>query len=318
MLRILSPNLWREVKTAAHRAAQRKAAVAYVTKDLIGFHRGDVLVTDASEGAIRSGETDGKLLLRLHGKGVRIYSCPRLHAKVLLLGEVAVIGSGNLSLSSEKALIEAAVLTDQPSAVAGVASLIEQLVHASEPLDEPKLKKLAKIKVARSGRTLVFGASSKPKISLGSRTWLIGIYESDDNDEAKERWTEQQAKDAAKTHGCTADKVDWIEWGKTGRMVREAKPGDLVIQIFRKSQEAKTPSMVFKATPLLLKRVRKGITYLFIGETKGKKAQVSWPTFQKLLKRSGVKPASKDSERLLSPKSAEAIEAQWKSLTSNE
>jgi hypothetical protein len=317
MLRILSHGLWAELKTASLRAPQRKAAVAYVTKDLVGFRRGDVLVTDASEGAIRSGETDAKLLLRLHRKGVRIYRCPRLHAKVLLLGDVAVIGSGNLSVSSEKALVEAAVLTDHKPAVSGVASLITQLVHQSERLDTPTLETLTKIKVVPKGGAPAFSASPKPKISpLGSRTWLIGVWELVETDEAKEKWVDGQSKEAAKKHGCTEDEIEWIEWGKRGRLVREAQPGDRVIQIWRDTQKDEQPTVVLKATPLLLKRVRKGVTYLFTEKAQGKKAAVPWPAFQKLLKKLGAKPASKDSERLLSEELADAIDANWDSLPS--
>jgi len=41
--------------------AAAKATIAYVTRDLVGFRKGDVLIVDASARAIASGETDARL-----------------------------------------------------------------------------------------------------------------------------------------------------------------------------------------------------------------------------------------------------------------
>ena len=85
MQRILRAHLWRTVKAQASKSRCRKAAVAYVTKDLIGLRKGDTLVMDASVAAVSAGETNAKLLTTLHRRGVLLYSRPGLHAKVLLL-----------------------------------------------------------------------------------------------------------------------------------------------------------------------------------------------------------------------------------------
>jgi hypothetical protein len=77
------------------------------------------LITDASEKAIRSNQTDAKLLRELRGNGVTIHSHKGLHSKVLLLGRHAIVGSANMLGSG---LIEASVVTDDPSVVSGVAS----------------------------------------------------------------------------------------------------------------------------------------------------------------------------------------------------
>jgi hypothetical protein len=69
---VLTDKIWREVATRARSAPTRKAAIAYVTTDDIGLRAGDVLVTDASPRAIRSGQTDAKVLRKLYGAGVVI------------------------------------------------------------------------------------------------------------------------------------------------------------------------------------------------------------------------------------------------------
>jgi hypothetical protein len=91
MQRVLSNDLWTEVRKQARASKSRKAAIAYVTRDLVGFHEGDTLVVDASALAIKNGETDAPLLRRLHKKGVQLYDCADLHAKILLLDHVAII-----------------------------------------------------------------------------------------------------------------------------------------------------------------------------------------------------------------------------------
>ena len=134
MQRVLSKDLWIEVRKQARASNSRKAAIAYVTRDLVGFRKGDTLVVDASTLAIKNGETDAPLLQKLHKRGVQLYDCTDLHAKILLLDDVAIIGSGNMSSNSERWMVEAALISDHGSVVAGVASLIEQLVKQSSPL----------------------------------------------------------------------------------------------------------------------------------------------------------------------------------------
>jgi len=45
--------LWRKNQAEAAKAKVRQAAIAYVTRDLVGFEKGDGLVTDASKRAVR-------------------------------------------------------------------------------------------------------------------------------------------------------------------------------------------------------------------------------------------------------------------------
>ena len=97
MSRVLSKDIWLEISKQARTKTPRKIAISYVTTDHIGLRAGDVLITDASEKAIRTNQTDAKLLRELHGNGVTIHSHKGLHSKVLLLGRHAIVGSANMS-----------------------------------------------------------------------------------------------------------------------------------------------------------------------------------------------------------------------------
>lgn len=128
MQQVLTDKIWREVAKRARSAQNRKAAIAYVTKDDVGLRAGDVLVTDASIRAIRSGQTDAKLLGKLHDAGVVIYCREGLHSKVALFGKHAIVGSANMSGSN---LIEASVITDNATIVSGGRCVHREAVDAS-------------------------------------------------------------------------------------------------------------------------------------------------------------------------------------------
>ena len=96
---------------AGARVESRKVAIAYVTRDLVGFRKGDTLVVDASTLAIKNGETDAPLLRKLNKKGVQLYDCT-ISRQILLLDNVAIIGSGNMSSNSERWMVEAALISD--------------------------------------------------------------------------------------------------------------------------------------------------------------------------------------------------------------
>lgn len=281
----------------------------------MGFKRGDLLVTDASVAAIKSGETAAQLLGKLHRRGVVIYSCPGLHAKVLLLDEIAVIGSGNLSKSSHTALIEVAVITDSTAAVGGVAAFIEQLVEQTKPLDAAAITALKKIKVVRRGGRLGATPRRKPVISeLGNQTWLLGVYENLKTTDAQDRWIEQSLDEVAKETAVEKEGLNWIQWGSAGRVVRDARPGDWVIQIWRKTRQSKQPVSVLKAKPLLMKKRYKGQTYLFLGEPQRGKSEVRWSAFKSFLKRLGTPAPVLNSQRVLHADLAEEINQRWKTL----
>ena len=314
MQKVLSTDLWKAIRTAARKARQRKAAIAYVTRDLIGFRKGDVLIVDASTRASASGETDARLLRKLSQKPMRLYHCADLHAKVLLLGQVAIIGSGNMSGSSARAMVEAAIMTDQASTIAGVDSFIEQLIQQSEELTEAQIQRLCQIKVIRrGGRGNATGVKRrKTKISqLGNRTWLIGVQELM-RDPAPD---EQKMIDKAKAvlgqkQEIPDEDLNWVRWTGKSRFRKECRTGDRLIQIWR-SGTAKRPSIVLRAVPVLLKQSTKRWTRFYLPPTN--RSEMPWGEFQRLLKGLGYdRPVSPKSKSLLEADLADAITRKWK------
>jgi len=317
MQQILSANLWKIVRQQALQASHRKAAIAYVTRDLIGFQKGDLLIVNASAHTIASGETNASLLRSLQRKQVRLYHCADLHAKVLLLGEVAVIGSGNMSNSSADALVEAALMTNHASTVSGVASFIEQLAKQSEALTPSHIARLCKIKVIRRGGRGNPKGRQKRKTSLtrlGNRTWLVGVRELIRDPTPDEEKLIAGAMTSLRPRLSGADEEpDWVRWCGKSRFKQECREGDTLIRIWR-SHRAKRPSNVLRAAPVLLKQSSQRWTRFYLPTAIGPHAKLSWRKFQRLLKSLGyTRRLSPRTTQLLDPDLADAIARRWKS-----
>lgn len=97
--------------------------------------KGDTLVVNAGRNAMEQGATTKHALIAYLDAGVRIYSRSDLHAKVLVLGDTAIIGSANLSLrASTGRSIEAAIVTTTKRTVQQAIEFIEELVDELRPL----------------------------------------------------------------------------------------------------------------------------------------------------------------------------------------
>lgn len=320
MQRVLSTDLWKTVRAQSRKARHRRAAIAYVTRDLVGFGRDDVLIVDASPHAIKSGETAAPLLRSLRRKGVHIYDCGGLHAKVLLLDTTAFIGSSNMSGSSSQDLVEAGVLTDHASTVSAVASLIEQLVRQAKALSKQDIATLCQIKVIRRGGRQRGRSDHRrtAKVSrLGNRTWIVGVRELARDPAPDEARMIHKAEEIVRSRLRIPDyESDWIRFRGKSRFRRECREGDSVIQIWRSSQ-ARRPSSIIPATPVLLKQVTRKWTRFYLGDPPRSRGELSWGRFRRLLKRLGFgKYIGPHTVVALDSDVADALARRWKS-TSN-
>jgi hypothetical protein len=319
MQRVLSKDLWKQVRASARNARQRKAAIAYVTRDLIGLRKGDILILDASERAIKFGETNASLLRQLLRKGVQLYHCADLHAKVIQLDNAAVVGSGNMSSLSEGTLVEAGILTNHTSTVAGVASFIEQLVRQSKQLDRHQISLLCKIKVVPHGhRNAGHPNRRKTKIArLGNRTWLIGVRELRRDPPPTEQRLIDRAINSLQARLNQKDlDPSWLKWGVRGRFPLQCREGDSVIQIWR-SRGAKRPSVVMRASPVLLKQKTNQWTRFYLEDPTDRYAELRWGSFKRLLKELGYTGrVSAGMVREIDSDLADAIDRKWKAAHS--
>jgi hypothetical protein len=272
--------LWKEIAKRAKTARRKKAAIAYVTKaSPLALKRGDVLVVDASDGAIASGQTSAAVLSSLLKKGVSLYSHNGLHAKVVIADSVLFSSSANLSESSVSKLLEAGIETDNPNTVSGAVGMIEKLIETSTMIAPAFIARIKQIQVKKH-----FGGSKSKAVATakGHRdpvTWLLGVHTVDDPKNP------------------------------------EARQGDNIVVIHRET-DASNPQRVYHHAPVLLVQEEPNCTRLFYEELpNSKRKSLGWSQFKKLAKIVDL-PAglSKNTVRQLTDKTSDDLNHYWEQV----
>lgn len=265
--------------------------VAYATdSQIVKFGAGDVLVTDASDSAIKAGQTSVDVLTQAVRNGADVYSVPNLHAKVYVFDSVAVIGSANLSNSSMNDLIEAAWVTDQPAAVSGAHGLIDGLVSVATVIDGKFLDRASKLPVTKS-RHHRRGQPQKPQLERKHRVWLVGIgpISRDFPDEADT--VERGTGIAREQFRDESNEAFWIRYSGDSRFRKEAAVGDSVILIWSGGESGAFPTGVYRHAPILSREdIDDGkSSYFFLEESEQwNETGLLWTKFKRLAKNVGV------------------------------
>jgi hypothetical protein len=215
------------------------AAIAYVTKGLLKLRRDDFLVCDASEGSVKSGNTDPKVLLQYLKKGVRIWNHPGLHAKTIFRGRIAVVGSANSSsASADGQLTELVAVLRDRSTVMAVRQRIEALSRRSISLDPISIERLVPLyKPAKRLRTRRKSARALEQVK--SRAWCIGTHYANERpsvETARERGSPKAHRSTLKLlgkHWTKNYRVDGdLSW--SGRSVDRLDLGDNIFDILER------------------------------------------------------------------------------------
>jgi hypothetical protein len=122
--------VWPHITALVERVKRQRAAVAYIGKDaptLLPLRAGAELFADVGTHALAQGLTNPDALQHYLDAGVTVRSLPGLHAKVMLLGGTAVIGSMNASASSAADRLEAVTITTDVQTVADVRQWLDEL-----------------------------------------------------------------------------------------------------------------------------------------------------------------------------------------------
>ncbi|MCZ7637669.1 MAG: phospholipase D family protein [Verrucomicrobia bacterium] len=145
--KFIGEGVWRQLRHEVRGARLPcHVAVAYFGRGaskLLPLKRGSRLVVDASDGAVRSGQTCPKDLKVLIDRGVSVFSVPNLHAKVYVFGRRAFVGSANASAHSRDDLVEAMLFTTDAGAVADTREFVKKL--SGQRLTPEIVKRLARL-----------------------------------------------------------------------------------------------------------------------------------------------------------------------------
>ena len=280
---LISGRVWSPLTRAAKQASRPSyVAVAYFGKGadrLLPLRRGSFLVVDASDAAVKSGQTCPASLRTMLKRGVFVYSCEGLHAKVFVFDSAAYVGSANVSGNSEKNLIEAIVATKQRATVASARQFVRSCCHRS--LGRKELDKLGKIyrePIWRTGKT---NQSQQTTIRLRI-VRLIDYDPPEEMEEASEKGELTARKKLSNTDTHTLYEFHWRYEHKFHERElilpiykdREGKtfvcaPG-AIVSLVRWKRNLKRKTIVFLEVPRH-RRIAMKIAVKRIGRTAGKK-----------------------------------------------
>jgi len=144
---LITEKVWQTITGAAKKTRYKSfVAVAYFGQGgarMLPLSKGSLLLVDASEKAVKSGQTCPAELLKLYNKGVHIFSLENLYSKLFILGNNLFIGSANVSSRSESILEEALMKTTDKKSVEDAKKYIRSFCKIE--LGDEHLKKLQKI-----------------------------------------------------------------------------------------------------------------------------------------------------------------------------
>jgi hypothetical protein len=147
------------------------AAISYVgvsAAAVLPLRKGDFLICDASERAIKQGVTSAKSLASYLRNGVKVFSHEGLHSKVVATESFAWVGSANASRNSRDNLTEASIRIEGP-ACRDAYRWAESLAAEDIELSMQDVQVLAKLPVSWQARGGEPGRVSK------SMKWPTGL-----------------------------------------------------------------------------------------------------------------------------------------------
>ncbi len=232
---LFNADLWTELAARLRTTKGARVAVAYLgagASGLLPLRKGHRLLTDLSLSSVRAGTTDPREVKRFMARGVQVFSRDSLHAKFFVFDRVVIAGSSNISKNAQDVLDEAALLADDPAAVARAASTFDKL--CVEPVRPEYVRKC--IKEYHPPR---FGAAKGSRRKKGVRAvqaklWIVGGLVYRGVPAAEEAKAEKVAKRAArKLADQDRFEVEHINYPKPQLFFRDLREGDWIVQCIR-------------------------------------------------------------------------------------
>lgn len=306
----LTRDIWSQVNKLTKGQKSKIAAVAYVSAHNIDLSRGDTLICNASDYAIKNGETSAKVLAYYSKKGVNIYSNNKLHSKLLLTKSLVVIGSSNSSNNSAKNLIESAVLSYNKILISQSLAFCDSLMQKSKVLENKDIDELLKIEVIRrpfpSG-----GGGSRPSQPKGNSFWIVNVHELKESIEKKEHnFVNKIENELNKESGIEKDDLSYIRMTGNSSVRKYAREGDMVMQIFKHKDKTIT---VHPFETILRVQKKQNWTRFYYDDSINQDEEKSWKDFLKSLTILQIANITKNSIRKLSEIDADKLNSLFSS-----
>lgn len=298
--KILQDNLWPTITKLARQSKRKHVAVAYLGRGankLLPLGKGDSLVIDMSQEAVKNGQTDPNEVEKYIKKGVNAYTCSNLHAKVYIFDRTLIVGSANVSQHSRYGLVEAGLLCQDSDVLTQTLGWIRSLqvepitmgyVEFCKTLYNP-LKTRYDTKRKRKYTT------TPTHYSL----WVLSVSPVDFSDREDRLCEAEREKASKKLKDARKFEVSSIRWTGKSHITEHIREGDLVVQIWneRGKTEVYPPSRVIHITKYQ-SFDRKKIPRILIHIEEPKHPRLlSWRQFKKKVVNAGLRRISRNSKR---------------------
>ncbi len=283
MIDVESAELWERLKNLSKTSKKKSAAVAYVSDDsVISFGKDDLLIADASNSSISSGNTSARVLEKAFQKGANLYSCDTLHGKVIVFDNYAYIGSANISNNSRKNLDEIGIITDHPHLMSSFTQLIESLKRQSIKIDKEFIQRILKIEVNPNNNS---PKTVSKNIQLNkTRKWLISL-----RNDVEYPGNENVINEVNEQVEVSKDEEPGWFWIKKGnRFYNDAKIGDSVVIIDRDKSLSKKPQRAYRHTIIKEITSEKLLNSKVYHYAYTDKYMIKWSIFKNLAKKAGI------------------------------
>ena len=225
---LITENIWKQLtKTAKESKLKSVVAVAYFGQKgaaMLPLNNGSILVVDASEKAVKTGQTCPEELIKLYNKGVKIFSHANLHAKMFVIGKSLYIGSTNVSGHSASTLKEILFKTTDTDSIQDAKDFIKSLCTVE--LGPDRLTRLQAM--YRPPRMIGGGGKKEVRKSSGTSHYFVIKLKLTTFSEEEEKQDEKGKVEAEKKRILKSRHVvERFKW--TGNF--KPKRGDIIIQI---------------------------------------------------------------------------------------
>ena len=230
-VKLITEGIWDEITLAVKKSKIKSfVAVAYFGQngaEMLPLNEGSVLLVDASEKAVKSGQTSPNELLKLYHNGVKIYSQEDLHAKIFIIGKTLYVGSTNVSGNSKNRLTEAVIKSTDKVAIEDAKAFIESKCELE--MGEEELTELQKIYVAPKNS----GGGRKTSTVTLSDFYIYRLTETEYTPKQEEEVVKGRIEAEKNRITKPRHKVDEFVWTKD----LKAKKGDIIFQITKEGKK---------------------------------------------------------------------------------
>jgi PLD-like domain len=231
------------------------AAISYFGSggsQLLPLTEGSTLIINMSEQAVKAGLTNPSEIQRLLEKGVEVHTVKNLHAKIVVIGKTALVGSANASKNSKATLIEAVMKTDQPNAAKKCKDFINSL--KGELVTPEYARRLAKLYKPPNWGFPGSGSGDPRAIPQHSPLWLVPVAPA--NWDGKDLLVLKKGKPIARRRLTSVKRYKIDEFMlDSNPLLKFIRDGDLIMQIFTGQNRA--PEILPAGRVLYVKKYKK-------------------------------------------------------------